>query len=306
MNSSTPTAPVAPDESGSWVGGLALTLAGSRRYALFRPADAAVGERLPLMVMLHGCGQDAAGFAASTGMNALAARHRFMVLYPEQSTLYNPNGCWNWFCTASGRAYAEVEIIVNAIDQVSRLYGADPQRIVIGGLSAGASMAALVATRHPELFKAVVMHSGVPPGTATCGLSALDAMRGQAATPPIDAYAGLARRLPPLLAIHGMDDDVVAPSNSRAAAGAWAAAAGAVAGEPRTARPARRYAARITAFAGSPLATATLVEIDGLGHAWSGGDAREPFGDDAGPDASVMMWCFARRASRAARAELAD
>ena len=268
MIETTSAAPSAKEIPGDWVSGIALTLAGSRRYGLFVPEGIAPGERRPLMVMLHGCHQDAAGFAASTGMNALAARHRFLVLYPEQSSLCNPNGCWNWFCTASGRAYAEVEIIANAIDQVCRLYGVDAGRIVIGGMSAGASMAALVATRHPELFRAVMMHSGVPPGTASCGLSALDAMRGHAPTSPIEGYAGLRKALPPLLVIHGTEDAIVSLANSRAAAGAWAA-------------------------------TATLVEIEGLGHAWSGGSADEPYGDAAGPDASSMMWRFARQATRA-------
>jgi poly(3-hydroxybutyrate) depolymerase len=64
------------------------------------------GERLPLMVMLHGCGQDAKTFAASTRMNVVAARERFLVLYPEQDRLSNANGCWNWFETRSGRAQA--------------------------------------------------------------------------------------------------------------------------------------------------------------------------------------------------------
>ena len=39
-------------------------------------------------------------------------------------------------------------------------------------------MAALLASRHPERFKAVVMHSGIPPGTAHSTLSAVGAMYG--------------------------------------------------------------------------------------------------------------------------------
>jgi poly(3-hydroxybutyrate) depolymerase len=69
------------------------------------------GERLPLMVMLHGCGQDAKNFAMSTRMNRIAARERFLVLYPEQDRLANAQGCWNWFDTTSGRAYGEAALI---------------------------------------------------------------------------------------------------------------------------------------------------------------------------------------------------
>jgi poly(hydroxyalkanoate) depolymerase family esterase len=128
------------------------------------------GERLPLMVMLHGCGQDARSFATSTRMNRVAARGRFLVLYPEQDRLANSQGCWNWFDTSAGRAYGEAALIMQAIDQVWMLYAGDRERVVIAGMSAGASMAALLVTRHPQRFKAVVMHSGIrrAPHTQRC------------------------------------------------------------------------------------------------------------------------------------------
>ena len=63
--------------------GVALGPAGARRFTVFRPAGIQRGERLPLLVMLHGCQQDAAGFALCTRMNAVATRERFIVLYPD-------------------------------------------------------------------------------------------------------------------------------------------------------------------------------------------------------------------------------
>ena len=131
-----------------------------RRAALqaLPPPDVKFSERLPLMVMLHGCGQDANTFAASTRMNRIAMRERFLVLYPEQDRLANGHGCWNWFDTRTGRAHGESALIMKAIDQVCLLYPVDRTRVAIAGLSAGASMAALLATRHPGRFKAVVMH----------------------------------------------------------------------------------------------------------------------------------------------------
>lgn len=97
------------------------------------------GERLPLMVMRHGCGQDGNSFAASTRMNRVAQRERFLVLYPEQDRLSNSQGCWNWFDTTSGRAFGEAALILKAVDQVCLLYPVDRTRGVIAGLSAGAS-----------------------------------------------------------------------------------------------------------------------------------------------------------------------
>src|SRR5207248_9259797 len=116
----------------------------------------------------------------------------------------NAQGCWNWFDTTSGRAYGEAGLIMKAIDQVCLLYPADRARVAVAGLSAGASMAALLVTRHPERFKAVVMHSGIPPGTAHSTLSALGAMQGHRATRPLMTTAlSMATSWPPLMVIHG-------------------------------------------------------------------------------------------------------
>ena len=97
---------------GSWLPGLALGPAGARRYRLYRPAGVAAGERLPLLVMLHGCGQDADRLAASTRMNRVAERERFLVLYPEQERLANAQGCWNWFDPRGGRAQREAASVL--------------------------------------------------------------------------------------------------------------------------------------------------------------------------------------------------
>ena len=34
------------------------------------------------------------------------------------------------------------------------------------------------------------------------------------------------------------------------------------------------------------------IIVEGLGHAWSGGDERHSFNDAAGPDASRLIWDF--------------
>jgi poly(hydroxyalkanoate) depolymerase family esterase len=289
-----------PPGDGQWLAGTAFGPTGMRKYRLYRPPGVRFGEKLPLMVMLHGCGQDAKTFATSTRMNAVAARERFMVLYPEQDRLSNPQGCWNWFDTSSGRAYGEAALIMNAIDQVSVMYAADRARVAVAGLSAGASMAALLVTRHPERFKAVVMHSGIPPGTAHSTLSALGAMHGHRATKPLPtAPVAAGASWPPLMVIHGGGDKTVAPSNGVAAVQAWADASGAVSSKPRLVQRGKRYATNVTDFKRKGSTVATLVDVSGLGHAWSGGAARHLFSDGLGPDASRMVWAFAAKQFRA-------
>jgi poly(hydroxyalkanoate) depolymerase family esterase len=278
-----------PPGSGTWIPGVALGAAGARRFRLYRPPDVRFNERLPLMVMLHGCGQDAKSFAMSTRMNRIAARERFLVLYPEQDRMANAQGCWNWFDTTSARAYGEAALIMKAIDQVCLLYPADRARVAVAGLSAGASMAALLVTRHPERFKALVMHSGIPPGTAHSSLSALGAMRGHRATRPLTP----ATSWPALMVIHGGVDSVVSAQNGQAAVQVWADAAGARAGAKRNVQRGNRYAMTVTDFKLKGSTIAKLVEVGQLGHAWSGGAAHRPYSDHQGPDASRMAWAFA-------------
>jgi poly(hydroxyalkanoate) depolymerase family esterase len=285
-----------PPGEGGWIPGVAMGASGARRFRLYRPPDVKLGERLPLMVMLHGCGQDANAFATSTRMNRIAMRERFLVLYPEQDRLANGHGCWNWFDTHSGRAHGESALIMKAIDQVCLLHPVDRTRVAIAGLSAGASMAALLVARHPARFKAVVMHSGIAPGTAHSTLSALGAMQGHRRTTPLAATPVTMEAFwPPLLVIHGDADPVVSPHNGRAAAQAWARAAGACAGKARSVRRGKRYPMSVTEYRRRGSIVATLVEVNGLAHAWSGGAMSKPFSDGHGPDASRMAWAFAAK-----------
>jgi len=285
-----------PAGAGQWLQGVAMGPAGMRRYRLYRPPDVKVGERLPLMVMLHGCSQDARTFANSTRMNVIAARERFLVLYPEQDRVSNPQGCWNWYDTTAGRAYGEAALIMSAIDQATLLYGGDRARVAVVGLSAGASMAALLASRHPDRFKAVVMHSGIPPGTAHSTMSAVGAMHGLRRTKSLEARPlTVVTAWPPLMVIHGGLDRIVSPHNGHAAVAAWATAAGARATATRSVQRGSRYPATVTDYKRRGSTVATMVEVPRLAHAWSGGAAAEHFSDDKGPDASRMAWTFASK-----------
>jgi len=273
-----------------WISGVALNATGARRYLLFKPPGARKTSPLPLLVLLHGCTQDAATIARSTRIHSLAAREGFIVLCPEQDRLANPQGCWNWFEQRSGRAAVEAALINAAVDQACALHGADPTRIAVAGLSAGASMAALLGLHYPERFKAVAMHSGVAPGAAQSAATALRAMQGRGKLHALASHA----MLPPLLVIQGDADHIVAPRNGHAVAQWWAGAA--QAGAVRVVQRGQRHAARVTDFRDGARTAVTLCEIKGLAHAWSGGAAGQPYSDPNGPDATRMIWAFAVRA----------
>lgn len=272
--------------------GLTMGVAGAQRYRLFVPPGVRQTERLPLLVMLHGCAQSAEAFAASTRMNQIAAKEGFVVLYPEQNHLANLQGCWNWYQTRSGQAQAEADTLLATIHQVCGLQAIDPTRVAVAGLSAGASMAALLAVRHPTRFRAIAMHSGVAPGIAHSSASALTAMRGHGVAAPLSALSA-GTHLPPMLVIQGSADHLVAPANGTVAVTLWATREGAKPGAPRTVQRGARLPATVTDYKAKDRLVATLCDIRGLGHAWSGGAASQAFSDPKGPDASRMIWAFA-------------
>ena len=293
---------------GEWISGVAPGPAGARRFHAYVPSGLGLraSEKLPLLVMLHGCGQTGRDIAAVSRMNRLAARHRFVVLYPEQERVANAQGCWNWFERRNGRAEAEAATLLAAVDKVARRLPVDLARVAVAGLSAGASMAVLMAALFPHRFCAVAMHSGVAPGTAESAATALAAMHGrrEAHLPDLPASTAAASPvlpvgapavLPPLLILHGDADGVVSVRNAAATAQLWAGALGARAGAVRTLQRGQRYPMRVTEFKARGRTVVALREVVGLAHAWSGGAAQRPYSDPAGPDASALIWAFVAR-----------
>jgi len=58
------------------------------KYKLYVPDEYHSDKESPLLVMLHGCGQDPGDFAAGTNMNTLAEKEKFLVLYPDMNHPY--------------------------------------------------------------------------------------------------------------------------------------------------------------------------------------------------------------------------
>lgn len=274
--------------------GMVSGISGARRYQLFKPVGVQRTERLPLVVMLHGCAQDAEDLAASTKMNRLAQAERFMVLYPEQDQIANMQNCWNWYDTRSGTAQREAESIVSAVDHICKTEPVNRLRLGLVGLSAGAGLASLIAVRQPEHFRAVVMHSGIGPGQASSTASALSAMRGRRTAVPLAPLA-VGLHLPAMLVIQGSADPIVAASNGAQAAKQWAEREGAKPARPRTLQRGKRYSAEVTDYRTRGRLVATLCIVNGLGHAWSGGAPGLPYSEPKGPDATRMAWSFIQK-----------
>ncbi len=139
--------------------------AGSRPYFVYTPEDYRPGTPVPLLVMLHGCTQTAADFAAGTQMNELADAHKFIVVYPQQTPLNNPTACWNWSIPANqSRGRGESAILAGIVKTVERntsQWTIDRSRVFVAGASAGAVMSVILGATYPDLFAAIGVAAGV-------------------------------------------------------------------------------------------------------------------------------------------------
>jgi poly(hydroxyalkanoate) depolymerase family esterase len=261
---------------------------GSRDYRLYVPAKT---QPRGLIVMLHGCKQNAEDFAIGTAMNVIAEAEGLLVAYPTQPHAANPSGCWNWFRPLDqSHGKGEPHIIAEMTRAVIGDYGIDSTRVFVAGLSAGGAMAAVMAAAYPELFAAAGIHSGLPYRAAHDVPSALAAMRGEGPSAAFAASTAAGPRR--LIVFHGTADHTVSPSNARALMeDATRTHAGAEIMRRNFESGSREVAhLEITARDGTPQAEAWLVS--GAGHHWSGGDPSGSYAKPDGPNASREMMRF--------------
>jgi poly(hydroxyalkanoate) depolymerase family esterase len=313
-------APPPTSEPGTWA---RLSYGDGRRERpvhVYTPPGLAAGAPAPLVVMLHGCTQTAATFAAGSLMNRAADRHGFVVAYPEQSRADNQQGCWNWFAPAhQARAGGEPAFIAGAARLVmgdTARWTVDAGRVYVAGMSAGGAMAVVMAATHPDLFAAAAVHSGLAFRCATNLGAATTAMTQGAPDPEAQGRAAFAAMGPharpvPAIVLQGTADPIVCPVNGEHAV-RQAMAVNRLAGNDHAGLRFERPAFRTRHQADGGLAyTRTrwtdadgrllheYIEVAGLGHAWSGGARGGSYTDPRGPSAAEAVWAFFAAASGA-------
>ena len=188
-----------------------------------------LAPKTPLVVVLHGCTQNAATYDHGTGWSKLAEEKGFAVLFPEQQRANNANLCFNWFEPGDIRRDAgEALSIQEMIGHVIEAHGIDPGRIFITGLSAGGAMANVMLATYPEVFAAGAIVGGLPYGTASGVGQAFERMRGHNAPSVSQTQSALATassslgHYPSISVWHGTHDQTVKPVNAEQIVYQWA------------------------------------------------------------------------------------
>jgi len=263
--------------------------------------------------MLHGCTQSAADFAAGTQMNLVAEEHNFIVVYPQQVRKNNSLYCWNWFDLANqSRDHGEPAMIVGIVQDIlqnTAQWTIDTARIYVAGISAGAAMSVILGATYPDIFAAIGIHSGFEYQALKSHHGALTISKrggpdplqqGQAAYEAMGSYV----RIVPTIVFHGTKDSVINITNGDQVVQQWMQTDMLASHDTYVAdfnAPATATTYKIptgyayTVYTWQNSRGKTIQEywkVNGLGHAWSGGNSSGSYTDSRGPSASEALYAF--------------
>ncbi len=286
---------------------------GSRPFFVYTPTSYQAGVAVPLVVMLHGCTQSALDLATGTQMNQLAEQHNFIVVYPQQISASNQYLCWNWFDQANqSRDKGEPAIIAGIVQSMAQdtvQWTIDTHRIYVAGISAGAALAVILGVTYPDIFAAIGVHAGLEYQAATNSSAGLRASRNGGPDPRqqgLLAYEtmGSVARVVPTIVFHGTRDYAINIINGDQTVQQWMytdmlASHGEYNADfaaPTTTTNGQVPGGRSYVTYGWNDANSNEIQqywkVNGLGHAWSGGNPAGSYTDPKGPNASQAIYSF--------------
>ena len=254
-----------------------------------------------IVVMLHGCDQNASVFAQGTQMNLYAQKHGFIVLYPEQNKRHNFAQCWRWYSLDSDSGMAEVNTIMELISRTIKKYKIDSNNVFVVGMSAGAGMANAIAFSFPEKITAVALHSGPVFGQARDVRSGLTVMGGlinesdEELTSFLKTFSKPKPHDIPTLIIHGAKDPVVNISNATALSKQALYLNDLPLDTKATVtrhNPDTPHAYTQKVYYHQKMPIVKVMEVDEMAHEWAGGDTSLPFNTNNGPNSSETILKF--------------
>jgi len=113
-------------------------------------------------MVLHGFTGNARDIMAYTGMNAIAAREGFVVVYPQGSEDHEGRTFWQvGYDFHAQLERDDVGFLLALSRQLQQTHGFSPEQTFLTGMSNGGDMSFLMACQHPEAFRAIAPVAGV-------------------------------------------------------------------------------------------------------------------------------------------------
>jgi polyhydroxybutyrate depolymerase len=280
----------------------------TRHYLLHVPPEAVRQGPLPVVIALHGGGTTAIRLKAYAGLDQLADRDGFVVVYPEGSgpierhlLTWNAGDC----CVhASERGVDDVGFILDVLRDVARRLPVDRTRVYITGHSNGAMMAYRMAAEVPERIAAIA---------PVAGAMAVDRFAPALPVPVLHIHSvndgqalymggvGAPFPLTDIRVLHRPVEPELARWVERNGCPAQAQVRERRAGPAQGDRPAQTA----TLLVHAPCATGAEVwlwKLTGVGHTWPGSNSRiqeRLIGPDTElVDAAEEVWGFLKRFTR--------
>lgn len=140
----------------------------TRSYVIHRPANLntyklKVGQRVPVVIVLHGGGGNSSNAASMSQMSAKSDREGFLAIYPNGSGRTKNMLTWN---SGNCCAYAmrnnidDVGFIRKLIETILETENADPKRVFVTGISNGGMMSFRLACELSDLIAAAAPVAG--------------------------------------------------------------------------------------------------------------------------------------------------
>lgn len=134
-----------------------------REYYIHTPVKMDANLPLPLVVMLHGAGGGARSIMRLSGMNELAEKEGFMVVYPlgtgkrDRMLSWNAGHCCGF---AKENKIDDVAFIGALIDEIQQDWRVDPARVYVAGISNGGMMAHRLGCELSEKISGLAVVAG--------------------------------------------------------------------------------------------------------------------------------------------------
>jgi polyhydroxybutyrate depolymerase len=259
---------------------ITLLSGGKERTAIVHVPPAAAGERLPVVIGLHGAGGQF--FESYSGFSVLADAEHFIAVYPNP--IYESQGHTFWDISSTGPGGdPDVEFLGDLLDYLETNMCVDTSRVYAAGVSNGGGLAARAACDLSSRFAAIASIAGGYKSLPQC----------QPANPVS------------VIEIHGTSDTVVpyngSPPNGAGAVRPWLSMWGerdGCQGPPLISR----IAPRVERYDWTQCAEGAAiehVEIFGGGHQLPGGIPPDA-GQTSTVSATWQAWNFMRQHSQAA------